>query len=50
MLVTLIEGPAVSLSIDADQIEQALINLIRNAVDAVALSGHVSLGWRLDGS
>ena len=31
-------------------VEQALINLIRNAVDAVALSGHVSLGWRLDGS
>ena len=50
MLVTLIEGSEVSLSIDADQIEQALINLIRNAVDAVALSGHVGLDWRQDGS
>ncbi|HEX7181827.1 MAG TPA: ATP-binding protein [Thermoanaerobaculia bacterium] len=40
-------GPEVSLRADADQIEQLLINLIRNAVDAALLThGGVGVGWR----
>lgn len=40
-------GPEVSLRADADQIEQLLINLIRNAVDAALLThGSVGVGWR----
>jgi nitrogen fixation/metabolism regulation signal transduction histidine kinase len=40
----------VTLLLDADQIEQLLINLIRNAVDAAEPSaGGVSVGWRPSG-
>jgi nitrogen fixation/metabolism regulation signal transduction histidine kinase len=40
-------GAEVTLHLDADQIEQLLINLIRNAVDAAEPSGGgVSVGWR----
>jgi two-component system nitrogen regulation sensor histidine kinase NtrY len=39
-------GPLVTLLADQDQIEQLLINLVRNAVDAVLDSGgQVSVGW-----
>jgi two-component system, NtrC family, nitrogen regulation sensor histidine kinase NtrY len=38
-------GPAVQVNADADQIEQVLINLIRNAVEAAGESGHVRVGW-----
>ncbi|HJT97708.1 MAG TPA: ATP-binding protein [Rhodanobacteraceae bacterium] len=45
------DGPAVRLEIDADQIEQALINLIQNATDAaLPTGGDVRLRWMLDGS
>ena len=44
------KGPEVTIEADADQIEQLLINLIRNAVDAALLTGGgVGVGWRLDG-
>jgi two-component system nitrogen regulation sensor histidine kinase NtrY len=44
-------GPEVTLEADADQIEQLLINLIRNAVDAAMLTGGgVGVGWRVDGA
>jgi two-component system, NtrC family, nitrogen regulation sensor histidine kinase NtrY len=44
--VEIIAGPSVSVSADADQLDRALINLIRNAVDAnLATSGHASIGW-----
>jgi len=33
--VTVIPGPDVALMLDPDQIEQMLINLVRNAVEAV---------------
>jgi two-component system nitrogen regulation sensor histidine kinase NtrY len=43
-------GPAVHLSIDPDQIEQVLINLMRNAVEAAGEQGGVRVRWRGDGS
>jgi signal transduction histidine kinase len=45
-------GPRLTIQGDGDQLEQLLINLIRNAVDAVReTGGAVSVGWqRLPGS
>jgi nitrogen fixation/metabolism regulation signal transduction histidine kinase len=43
-------GPAVYLSIDPDQIEQVLINLMRNAVEATGERGGVRVRWRGNGS
>jgi len=44
-------GPRVTLDGDADQIEQLLINLIRNAADAALLTdGGVGVGWRVAGA
>jgi signal transduction histidine kinase len=37
------------LVIDADQIEQVLINLMRNAVEAAADTGGVRVRWRREG-
>ena len=43
------DGPAVRLEVDADQIEQALINLIQNATDAaLSTGGDVRLRWRTE--
>jgi nitrogen fixation/metabolism regulation signal transduction histidine kinase len=45
------EGPPIVISADADQLEQLLINLIRNAVDAsLETGGGVSVGWAQQGS
>jgi two-component system, NtrC family, nitrogen regulation sensor histidine kinase NtrY len=38
-------GPAVQLHVDEDQIEQALINVIKNAVEATDGGGEVSVRW-----
>ncbi|HKV12427.1 MAG TPA: ATP-binding protein [Thermoanaerobaculia bacterium] len=44
-------GPEVILEGDADQLEQALINLIRNAVDAALMTGGgAGVGWGVHGS
>jgi nitrogen fixation/metabolism regulation signal transduction histidine kinase len=44
-------GPGLSIRADADQLEQLLINLVRNAADASQeTSGGVSLGLRRNGS
>ena len=37
--VTIVPGPDVTVSVDGDQIEQVLINLIKNAVEANRISG-----------
>lgn len=49
--IKLQEGPPVSIDADPDQLEQLLINLIRNAVDAsldptLKHAGNVEVGWR----
>jgi two-component system nitrogen regulation sensor histidine kinase NtrY len=49
--VRVVEGPAMEISADADQLEQLLINLIRNAVDAaLETGGGVEVGWSREGS
>ena len=48
--VNLLPGPNLKISADAAQIEQALINLVHNAVDAsLETHGSVSMGWRANG-
>jgi PAS domain S-box-containing protein len=43
------EGPAVALLADGDQLDQLLINLVRNAAEAaLETSGHVTIAWKLD--
>ncbi len=45
--VTLTPGPELTIEADADQLEQLLINLLRNAVDAaLETAGGVTLGWK----
>lgn len=45
--VGLCEGPNLTIQADPDQLEQLLINLLRNAVDAaLETGGEVSVGWR----
>jgi len=46
MPVTVKRGPDVTISADPDQLEQLLINVIRNAVDAsLETGGGVAVGW-----
>jgi PAS domain S-box-containing protein len=41
-------GPAVSVTADGDQLDQLLINLVRNAADAaLETGGGVEIGWRI---
>ena len=48
--VTVHPSPIVKLIADSDQIEQLLINVIRNAVDAsLETGGQVSIGWKKAG-
>jgi two-component system, NtrC family, nitrogen regulation sensor histidine kinase NtrY len=43
-------GPDVVVRADPDQLEQLVINLLRNAADAtLETGGEVSIGWRRDG-
>jgi nitrogen fixation/metabolism regulation signal transduction histidine kinase len=49
--VTIEPGPEVTLDADPDQLQQLLINLIRNAVDAsLENGGKVRVGWSRNGS
>ncbi len=44
--VSIVSGPNVVISADADQLEQLLINLVRNAADAtLETRGAVQVGW-----
>lgn len=43
------EGASLKVEADADQLEQALINLVKNAVDASEGKGGVLLRWRATG-
>jgi len=48
--VTLVPGPDLAIRADGAQLEQLLINLVRNAVDASVLTGGgVELGWTRQG-
>jgi len=47
--ITVEDGPDVIVSADSDQLDQALINLIRNATDAaLPEGGSVTLRWRIE--
>jgi len=51
--VKTLEGPDVQIDADPDQLEQLLINLVRNAVDAsldpsLKQPGSVEVGWRVN--
>jgi nitrogen fixation/metabolism regulation signal transduction histidine kinase len=49
--VEIVEGPGLVISADADQLEQLLINLIRNAADAsLETNGEVQVGWSRHGA
>ncbi|MGH9352210.1 MAG: sensor histidine kinase [Terriglobia bacterium] len=49
--VDLLPGPEVVIRADADQLEQLLINLIRNAADAsLETGGAVGIGWKKNGA
>ena len=51
MPVEILPGPDAVLEADADQLQQLLINLIRNAVDAsLETGGRVRIGWSRNGS
>jgi two-component system, NtrC family, nitrogen regulation sensor histidine kinase NtrY len=48
---TLERGPELTVQADRDQLEQVLINLIKNGVEAaLETKGSVSVGWDRDGS
>ena len=49
--VKLVNGPNVVISADADQLEQLLINLVRNAADAaLETGGDIEVSWCRQGS
>jgi signal transduction histidine kinase len=44
------EGPPLRINADGDQLDQLLINLVRNAVDAATeTDGRVAVGWKRTG-
>jgi signal transduction histidine kinase len=46
--VRVVDGPALTIQADGDQLDQALINLVGNAVDAsLETGGRVWIDWRL---
>lgn len=46
LAVRVADGPSIAISADGDQLDQLLINLVRNAVDAsLQTRGSVTLGW-----
>ena len=50
LAVEVVPGPHITVQGDPDQLEQVLINLLRNAADAsLATHGAVRVGWGRDG-
>jgi PAS domain S-box-containing protein len=50
LAVAVDDGPGITLPADADQLDQVLINLVRNATDAaLPTGGGVSAEWRKEG-
>jgi two-component system nitrogen regulation sensor histidine kinase NtrY len=56
MPITVLPGPVVNVNVDPDQLEQALINLSRNAMDAVLMKSElpisdlpVTISWDVQG-
>ncbi|HLL47101.1 MAG TPA: HAMP domain-containing sensor histidine kinase, partial [Longimicrobiaceae bacterium] len=48
--VRVVPGPALAINADGDQLDQLLINLVRNAADAaLETGGGVEVGWREEG-
>lgn len=48
--VTVVPGPDITISADGDQLDQLLINLIRNAAEAaLETGGGVEVGWTMNG-
>jgi nitrogen fixation/metabolism regulation signal transduction histidine kinase len=46
LVVNVVDGPSIAINADADQLEQLLINVVRNAVDAaLEAGGCVRAGW-----
>ena len=45
--ISVVAGPDVVITGDGDQLDQALINLVKNALEAVGGRGAVEVGWRL---
>ena len=46
LTVAVVDGPQLELNADADQLEQLLINLVRNGADAaLETGGRVQVGW-----
>lgn len=43
-----VEGEEVSISVDPDQLEQLIINLVKNAVDAAGARGTVGVRWMVN--
>ncbi len=43
-----VEGKDANIAVDPDQLEQLIINLVKNAVDAAGCDGSVSVRWSLD--
>jgi len=49
--VEVIPGPPLNLSADPDQLQQLLVNVLRNAVDAsIETGGKVKIGWTRNGT
>ena len=47
-LDVIVAGEDANIAVDPDQLEQLIINLVKNAVDAAGLDGSVSVEWSLD--
>jgi signal transduction histidine kinase len=51
MEIQIIDGPTIEIAADGSQLEQALINLIRNAVEStLETQGDVTVSWRVQAS